>query len=294
MKSTCVVFGLLAAAILSGCNQRAGNSPPSEAGRSLVDGTKVNGMTPDELAADQAKRNEFVRKCMKQAGFTYIPFVPKFDTKNDGLPDSWEEEVAMWGFHVSTDIEGRFSGKRVPAKLLEEDPNMAIIQGFAAQEQAAYGQAFMDCHRSQIESLGPSAGTISNESQQRNEEIQIEIDKDERVVAAGKAWATCMSNGGIAATNRESLLSSLEKRAQPFIDKYSGAVDGELQKHREASGDDYPGSGLRIADVLTAEELVSLEKLQQYEMTAAAMDLQCYESTGKILLKVEEEIRSKL
>ena len=80
MKWTCTAVGLLAAVMLSGCTQRVGNSPPSEAVTTLAGGLDIDRTTPDHIAVEQDKRNGFQQQCMKKAGFTYIPFTPKFDT----------------------------------------------------------------------------------------------------------------------------------------------------------------------------------------------------------------------
>lgn len=292
MKWTCIAASILAAAMLSGCTQRAGDSPPSGAVTTLDSGSDGQSNSVDNISVSEEERNSFQQKCMKEAGFTYVPFVPKFDTENDGLPDSAEEAVAMWGFGISTNIEGRFSAKGVPAKLVEEDPNMAIIEGFSSQEQAAYQQAMFECFGRADKKLGPrpGVGDDSVEANRKMEETQREIEKDSRMIKARQAWATCMSAQGYRSANQNQLISDITEKAEPFIEKYSAAVLAEWDKQREAGNQSWVGDDLRVVDVLSPGELAELTDLQGYEMGAAAANLVCSKKLNGVMTQVSKEM----
>lgn len=230
---------------------------------------------------------------MKEAGFTYIPFIPKFDTENDDLPDSQEEAVARWGFDISTTLEAQYSGKGYgPAKLVEEDPNIAIFKEFSRQEQAAYEQAMIECAESADKELGPPPGAAVDDgsAMRREEEVQREVEKNKRVVKATRAWRTCMSGQGYDAVDPDQLRDSIRERAEPFVAEYDAAVNAELDEFVKSGTDsDWPGSDLRPADVLSPEEFVALTKLQKYEMDAAAADLVCGKELRKVMIEVFKE-----
>lgn len=281
---------------ISGCSDKVGETPPYRSSQEGDNGKNIASSERDRRK-DEDRRNGFLQICMKDKGFVYIPFIPEFDTKNDDLPDSQEEAVERWGFQISLAIEERFSGKGFGiAKLVKEDPNSAITANLAKEEQVAYQKALIECSQKGNDSFGypPGIGAVSEESEQFEEELLAAVEKDPRVVSANRSWRTCMVNQGFKVSDRFQLMASIEKKAAPFIEKYSAAVDTELQSYRESGGDRWPGSELRTADVLSPAELTELAKLQQYEFDAARADLDCYAGPNEVIAKVTNEKSTEL
>ena len=150
----------------------------------------------------------------------------------------------------------------------------------------------VNAQKGQSKELGPPPGAMIDKDgsiARQEEEIQREVEKDSRVIKATRAWRTCMSGQGFGAMSRDQLENAIREKAAPFIDKYEASVNTERDEFRKSGADYWPGSDLRVADVLSPEELVELTNLQRYEMRAAAADLGCSKELNEVIGEVSKE-----
>jgi hypothetical protein len=205
---------------------------------------------------------------MREAGFTHHP-VPEPTTlaADLGLTDRQFKEQYGWG--TSTLIDYRQGLQAMAAK----DPNQAELAAMSEAERSAHGQAMEACRRRIVIELGvvPDGALRLPTDSALNEAITNAIEAtnaDPRVIDVGTQWSECMRGQGFPYSRGEELQSDLHSRAAPFEQAYIAQGQPLV-----AAGTSW--ADLTIGEVLTAAQINQIERVQVFELAAAAADLAC-------------------
>ncbi|BCJ44118.1 hypothetical protein GCM10010168_09310 [Actinoplanes ianthinogenes] len=228
------------------------------------------------------KFNDIMKTCMKEQGFDYRDYIPTTDKKMSlGLTD--EQFARQYGYGISTLIDYLAPGSQ------RVDPNINAVQKLDKAARASYGKQSNECQQRAQDKIGPppSGGAIkmSTKDQQAMDGVVAKTNTDQRVKAAQADRSTCLEGKGFTAG--EDLTQPISAAADKYIVKFENKA-GEM----EAAGRN--SDKLKITDVLTADEMADLKKIQKREIAMAVETSPCQSAYDKAYKKVFNEYLQKL
>jgi hypothetical protein len=274
--------GVLVVAAAGGCG--ADPKPGADRnGRAKLPGIKEFGLTEEQFAEKVEKTQSIMAKCMRDAGFEYVPV----NVKQVELAQKYvrtdpaytrHDYHAKWGYGETT----RFDE---PSRRVGLGPqNTQIYAGLPPTEQEAYDRTLYGenrhadfvftldeedfsstggCTRKAVAAVFPPDyvdGTFLNPK-------DVLIDGDKRVVAAREQWSRCMKSAGY----------NYREDQDEIIDEYAERLD-------DLAGDTDP-------EALTGQRAADLRALQAAEVTVSLADLACeLKHTDAVYRTVEIEV----
>jgi hypothetical protein len=240
---------------------------------------------PDDF--EQVQR--FLIDCMRTAGFTYHP-VRAPVTQGSALGLSDRQFKLKYGYGVSTLIDYR----QAESSRTAEDPNTAELDGMSEAQRVAYWQARRECDRRIVIELGviPPGPLILRSGSPLDRALKGAFEAaeaDPRVAEISAKWAMCMRRQGFNYSRGEALGQELSMRAAPVQQAY-------LEQGRRLVDAGATWDRLKIADVLTPQQLEQLRQIQVVELAAAAADVACADQgidVAEVSAKVQREYVSK-
>ena len=208
---------------------------------------------------------------MRLAGFdeyiAYVPGVTGLQLAFDTL--SKEEYAEKYGFGMLTTIEQT----AFVDPSTDPDPNSLYRNGLSPAEQSAYDEQLPECIRAAEAELGEPPGvlTLSEQTTRILDEASERAKSTREYIDAEQSWAPCMAKLGAFDYEtrddmREQLGATVERFAQPFIDRLNAAYStSDLETARS----------LTMANVLSQTEYEEYVRAIETERSAALADLEC-------------------
>ncbi|WP_433247646.1 hypothetical protein ACQPYK_47400 [Streptosporangium sp. CA-135522] len=214
------VTAALSLAVLAGCgSQAAPESAPESAAGSAVSKSAApeqGAGTPEDRRIQQVKAD-----CMKQKGFTYIPFVPQPQKRTETERKSDEGDYAAmrklrakYGFqvfaaHVYPDDPA--SGALV-VEALVPDPNSRVLGAlnstqfgaYKKAEEGCFGKALKEVLHKEVPVGGKFGGAMGYFQQRQAKAKQLkerELDGDPRLVEPAASFGDCLKAKGYPVTS---------------------------------------------------------------------------------------------
>jgi hypothetical protein len=268
---------LAAAVALSAC----GGASEAESEKPLP-GLREFGLTSEEFNAHVEQTQAAIAECMQAQGFEYIPV----DVKTiEAAQARMRQEPGYtrrtykekWGLGVTTRLDN-------PVRETGLGPNLEIYNGLPEAEQVAYYRALFGDYSNHDfafaldeEDFSDTAGCTREAVEQVFTPQQIKgnyvnpkdvlVDSDPRIVEAHRRWAKCMHDAGYDYEYDQ------DEIIEEFQDRLEELTDGEDPA------------------TLTGARLETLHRIQQEEIAAALVDLDCQiEHTDEVYRIVETEV----
>ncbi|MEV0195842.1 hypothetical protein [Nonomuraea sp. NPDC050691] len=196
-RLACAVLSIVATGVLGGCGGSAEKTPAAAASA--------------PAAADKKQRLESVKAdCMKQKGFTYVPFTlpPIKETEQDRKIASGDYEAMRkdrekngFGVYASYVYPKEFDSPAVEPEDAPTDPNMKIQSKLSAAQLEAYHKASNACEvagAKQVLGLTLKSGMdyYKQHYAVRRKAFTDELDSDPKLVELAGAMATCLKGKG--------------------------------------------------------------------------------------------------
>ena len=291
------------------------------------DGSKDAAAQQAEFRQQEQKRQEAVAECMQAEGWQYKPYVQNQTAFTPpGYDLTRKEFVEKYGFGISTTQEENQA--QSPRFKPEDDPNFTYMNGLSQADQEAYNKSLYGnqnftapvdpasggdtatsgapvsvasglsgCQgKAEAAVTASSGGTDADRAfmDDMNKRIQTFFEKtqaDPRVVAANRAYATCMAGKGYPEIDKQ------ETAYQKVSDKMSALYGGD-----SGSGGAATSVAVAVAVATTAVggdptkfeapqlDQAKLAEVKTYELAVAKADLAC----GKDVQKTSFEVSSEL
>jgi len=275
---------MTAVLLLSACSEKAPEAQPVPDTKmpSFIAKQAEKKTEQQDVDTFYVKYNEIMKTCMKEQGFQYQNYVPTTDKKISlGLSD--QQFAEQYGYGISTLIDYLAPGSQ------RMDPNFKAMQGLDKAARQSFGKQFTKCQQKVQDEVGPppSGGAIKmNDSEQKAmNDVQAKTDADARVKAALAARSACLERNGFS--SGEDLTQPIATAAEKYIVKFEN----------EASAMDAAGRSsdkLKIEDVLSADEMADLKKVQKREIAMAVETSPCQSAYDKAYKTVYNEQLQKL
>ncbi len=264
---------LLAAALFSGCG---GGGDEDEEGDESESVDEELGLESEDILVRQARAENVIRDCMKEAGFDYVPVDPVAEQTDlvgqSGLSE--EDFVAQYGYGITTLYEER--------KQLASGPNKDIRDSLSASDQVAYDQTLYGNDVSATFAVAVDTGDFSGlggcvkeatdevfggaevvqSLQDKLAELDARIAADPRMAEAIAEWSACMKEAGF-------------ELAEP--QQVDAVLLADLEEIVGSPGNENP-------DYDTA----ALAALQAEEVAMVTADVECEEEH---ITEVEDEVQ---
>jgi hypothetical protein len=268
---------------LSACGGGNGSgSTGGEPAKAELPGIKEFGLTEEQFNEHVEKTQALIAKCMTEAGFEYIPVdvrtVEAAQARVRADPGYTRRTYKeKWGLAVTT----RFDN---PVRDVGLGPNLKIWKGLPRAGQEAYSRTLwgddpkadfvFTLDEEDFSSTGgctrKAVGQVFTPEQLKGTYVNpkdVLVDSDPRIVAARRAWSSCMRSHGY----------EYKEDQDEIIEEYGERLDELLD------GDDPTG--------LTGQRAAALRKLQQEEIAVSLADLDCQiKHTDEIYRQVEIEV----
>jgi hypothetical protein len=223
-----------------------------------------------------------MKACMKEQGFEYQNYVPTTDKKIAlGLSD--QQFAEQYGYGISTLIDFLAPGSQ------RMDPNFKKMEGLDKAAKQSFGKQFTKCQQKVQDEIGPppSGGAIKmNAGEQKSMDgVQARTNADPRVKKALTTRAACLEQNGFS--SGEDLTQPIATAAEKYIVKFENEAST-----MEAAG--RSSDKLKIEDVLSAEELSDLKKVQKREIAMAVETSPCQSAYDKTYKEVFDAELQKL
>lgn len=287
-------------ALLAGCG--SGSSPSATKTKSF---DEALGLDQASMQAREAKVQEFVRTCMKQQGFDYIPVDSSASNMKfavGGISGGFSDDpktLRTKGYGIT---ELPPSGATPHGQ--DDDPNKKIRDALSETDQQAYDRALygdsatvehgpggqgvhIQVRSSGGNGEGPSTtadnGCFGTAQQQvpggpkklgsTLEDLDKRISNDPRLVNANRAWASCMAKAGYADWEKP---DDIPHYLMDKLAKATGSTEGNIS-------------------IDATKDQVALSALHDEEMAIARADADCTEKTKRnvIAKTVREEAQAK-
>jgi len=283
---------LAAALVLAACG--GSDDEPAAPKRSVTPAPKVDPNAPveDQLGFDtagilarQSRAEAFVRDCMKDQGFDYVPVDPLAQRAailgSGRLSD--EDFLNQFGYGIST-LWGR--------ARTQADPNQRLRASLSPADRRAYDRALWGenrgatfeeavdsgnftklggCTRDATEAVFGGAQVLT-QLQRRLDTLDERILEDQRMVRALERWSECMAPQGYRYEDPDEIDSDLFARMEKIV----GPLPGQF-----ATG---PAAGTNAQPY----DRTAVARLQREEVAVARADHAC---ELEHILPVEEVVR---
>lgn len=238
-------------------------APATEQGQEAMPGTEEFGLTEEELVQGVEAVEGLVAKCMREAGFEYVPVdyatVRKAMDADKTAPGlTTEEYAATYGYGISTQPPG---GAASPAIIGLGEENMRIFNSLSGSDQAAYNYTLFGENTDatfavslEAEDFSETGGCTRAAIEQvfSPEELGAAyynpgdalIEQDPRVIAAIGDWSDCMREAGFNFDSPEDIEEDIMDRLDAILD---GAVPEELSAAGQAELTELQGEERAIA-----------------------------------------------
>lgn len=263
-----LVLALVAGMLLTACGGNVANQV-------RIPGKEEFGMTKDQLVTNIEAVEALISQCMRDAGFEYI--AADYNTVRRGmvadksLPGMGERQfIAEYGYGISTLYTGlapQISDLSTPAKLGLGDQNIRIFQSLAPTDQVAYSHTLFGEHPDatfavalETEDFSRTGGCTRKAIEQTFSPEQFSatylnpfdalVEQDPRMIAASKEYADCLRGAG-------------------FDYNFERDIEPDLRKRLDTITDGLP------LDSLSSEARTALVELQTYELSLAAVAVDC-------------------
>jgi hypothetical protein len=260
------------------------DNDPDEADKENEPGTEEFGLSEEELVAKVEAVEALIATCMSEAGFEYVPV--DFATVKAAMeaveepPGSSEGEYkAEYGYAISIERPAAES----PATIGLGEQNLQIFNSLPEADQEAYNHALFGENTDETfavaldaEDFADTGGCTRAAVEQIFDSEQLtaayvnpkdtRIERDPRMIAAIKEWASCMREAGFDYNNPEEIESDIEDRLDALLD----GADPEN---------------------LSAEGQAALAELQGEERAIAVADHEC---ETEFINSVERQIETEL
>ncbi len=282
---------------VAGCSSNANNA---EEGGSIVDAPL--GLDEAGSALKQIQVEEFVKVCMKTAGFDYVPVDPNATKAAivgaGGLTD--DEYRRQFGYGISTVFE---KVVEISQSANSADPNVVYRRSLDAAGQAAFDKTLtggntdlsvsgaVDAAKAgDLSGLGGCIGEATNQvfgatnvvtALAKIEELDARAEADPRLVAARAAWSTCMKKRGLDYSEPNAIDGAL-------FDRLAGLVGQAAAKSVGETGTFSPL--VFGATIVPDYDKAALGKLQAEELETAQADLECEE---EFVADIEDEVKGE-
>ena len=295
-------LALLSAAVLGACG---GGSKPAATGGTDIEASL--GIDKAGMALKQTRVEELVQRCMKRAGFEYIPVDPNASAAavigTAGLSDG--EYRKQYGYGISTIFEKVVAVAQTAGSSV--DPNAAIRSRLGAAGIAAYDKALTGANADvsvfgavdaakvgDLTGLGGCVkeGTLAvfgdanvTAALAKIEDVDKRAEADPRLVAAKDLWSKCMKDAGFDYPNPDAVDGVIKDKLASIVG--AGAVKSL------GEGGNFNPAGFSPSN-LPPYDKAALAKLQAEELTTAQTDLACETKYVKdIEAKVKDEYQKK-
>jgi hypothetical protein len=215
----------------------------------------------DQAAAAQqvdTLRQDYIVTCMADEGWDYFPIdFAALDAELDGTrPGLSDLEMMLEIGYGITEAIVNPAPEIVDVEFV--DPNEQVVENLSSEEQPAYQDDLAGCWDQAIADI-PDPDRIAESLRSELEELEEGIASDPRTAQAWADWSACMSDRGFDAPTREALVEDLNVSAAQF-------------------------TGVDIGPPLPSE----LQELRDYELDAAAADVECRQDIDAVLRDVRE------
>jgi hypothetical protein len=200
------------------------------------------GATPGEQQKILREAQEETARCMRKAGFKYIPYSP--DQPAVPYPPPGEEDKWQYdhGFGMADGMEA--TNKLNGVRNENNDPNEEIRANLSKTELGAYDKALYgtpptsnadgSAARWVSNGCGSAGYSALNEVEERLRPKLMKLYKrialDSRVVALDRKWSNCMKSAGFSVTSEQQMFDILGLERQKVYDAASSStplLDGE-------------------------------------------------------------------
>lgn len=271
---------LVAAALSSACAAATEADPAPDVREQIRQATGAGQASASPAVDEQeqhAKRvTEALVSCMTEAGFEFVSYRPPPPPRVSlGLSDA--EFTRRYGWGISTLIDYQVPGAQ------NVDPNAAVRARLSPDAQRAYDAKLQACWRTAFDRAGPVPGPVLEpEASDELAEIQRRAEADPRVAEAKRRYADCMAQQGFHGDSGEAVQGDIHARVEQFRQRYTEQRDALVVAGKDVAG-------LRLADLLNAEELARLRSIQQQEVKAAVADLSCGAQLYPLVRQIHDE-----
>ena len=232
-------------------------------------------MTKDELVTSIEAVESLISKCMREAGFEYIPAdyntVRRGMVADKSLPGVSERQFfEQYGYGISTLYTGlapQISDVSTPAKIGLGDQNVRIFQNLSPADQVAYSHTLFGEHPDatfavalETEDLSRIGGCTRTAIEQVFSPEQFSatylnpfdalVEQDPRMIAANAEFAECLRAAGFDYNHERDIEPDLRKR----LDAFTGGLPVES---------------------LSSDARAALLELQGYERALASIAVGC-------------------
>jgi len=213
----------------------------------------------------EVQRWDFISTCMSNHGYDYLESAP---VATDPEMNRTEPEFReTFGFGVSTTLDA------LPFSIYAENERIETFERMDGDELQGYQEAEAECAQESYVKLGlPWNGPViypeGSEIPEREDNAYEAARQDIRVQESLAGWSACMADSGYQFRSLEDMIGPIEQQTISLREAFINSISLLLQEGHDPES-------IKLENVLTSEQLETLDQIQSYELEVASVHQTC-------------------